>query len=122
MIRKFCLGLFVLLAGFLSSARADVFPANASFETPNVSGSFFEYNPSIAEQGGAGWTFLNLSGITAGQVGFAGPAAPNGAQYAFLQNANGSTSQIAQTVSGFTDGTYTLSFFASFRDVSAANP
>ena len=80
--------------------------ANGGFEAPSMAGSF-QYAPA-----GATWVFANGGGITANASGFTSgnPAAPEGAQVAFLQM----TGTATQTVS-MTAGQYTLSLQAAQR-------
>ena len=84
--------------------------ANASFELPNQGGGF-QYNPTLAQQGGAGWTFLSNSGVAANGSAFGVVNVPDGNQAGILQN-GGNFSQVINFPSGFTDQ---LSFFAEQR-------
>ncbi|HZP89019.1 MAG TPA: Ig-like domain-containing protein [Burkholderiales bacterium] len=81
--------------------------ANLGFETPSVGGGY-QYAPA-----GASWTFGGGAGISANGTAFTSgnPAAPQGAQVAFLQ---GSGSSVAQTAS-INAGQYTVTFKAAQR-------
>jgi autotransporter-associated beta strand protein len=111
---------------FTRTAIADPTFANASFETPNVISDpdSFQYDPTLAQQGGSGWTFTGNSGIVA-DGGFDGTGisgmynAPDGNQAALLQ----AVSNFTQIVSGFSAGPFTLSLYAEGRNyLSGANP
>src|SRR5882724_4239500 len=99
--------------------------ANSGFETPALGSgaNAYQYHPT-----GSGWTFgpnsgfdsnnniVGGSGITGNNSGFtsSNPAAPEGAQVAFLQG--GSANFISQSLSGFQAGVnYTISFQAAQR-------
>jgi hypothetical protein len=84
--------------------------ANASFELPNRGGAF-QYNPTLAQQGGSGWAFLGNSGVAANGSAFNVVNTPDGNQAGFLQQ-GGNFSQVINFPAGFTD---TLSFFAEQR-------
>jgi hypothetical protein len=117
-----------LLVG--SSARAAIIVSNYSFETPSESSQtyLFEYSPTIAEQGGAGWTGSGWGIAENGGFGTNGQNndtgslqnSPNGVQAGLLQHG----SYIEQTISGITPGSsYSVSFFAEGRNfASGANP
>src|SRR5262249_41245886 len=84
---------------------------DAGFEVPSagparVSGSFL-YGPT-----GTPWAFAGSAGVTANGSGFtsANPAAPEGAQVAFLQG-QGSMSQAVS----WQAGTYVVGFYAAQR-------
>jgi hypothetical protein len=85
---------------------------DSGFERVSVGNGAFKYNPT-----GSPWTFTGTSGISANGSGFttSNPPAPEGSQVAVLQE----TSSFSQTISGWTPGTYTLSFQAAQR---AAEP
>jgi hypothetical protein len=82
---------------------------DGGFETPSIGSgpSAYVYNPPASP-----WTFVGQAGVTGNNSGFTSgnPAAPQGSQVAFLQNA-GSFSQ-AVTLSA---GTYLVSFSAAQR-------
>jgi hypothetical protein len=103
----------LVVGTFVPPAVADPVPANNSFEKPDLGTGVFsyQYNVTIAQQGGAGWNFVGTSGIAANNSAFNVSNAPDGHQAGFLQQ-NGTFSQ---TVSGFAADTYTLSFFAEGR-------
>jgi RHS repeat-associated protein len=99
--------------------------ANSGFETPSLGSgaNAYQYHPS-----GSSWAFgtnsgldsnnnvVGGSGITGNNSGFtsSNPAAPEGAQVAFLQG--GSANFISQSFSGFQAGVnYTVSFQAAQR-------
>jgi len=83
-----------------------------SFETPNLGGGNFSYNPA-----GSFWTFSTQagnsgSGIVANNSGFSNPNAPDGTQAAFVQ----SYGSITQLLPGFTPGViYTITYSAAQR-------
>lgn len=84
---------------------------NAGFETPTLGHGAYSYNPS-----GGAWAFAGASGITANASGFTSgnPAAPEGAQVAFLQGGN--WSHLSQQVTGLQAGaSYTVTFKAAQR-------
>ena len=84
--------------------------ANGSFETPNLLSNAFQYDPS-----GATWLFTANSGIiNAPGGGFFGPAAPDGAQYAFLQSA-GAPGAFSESIDFTLAGTYQLSYLVAGR-------
>ena len=87
---------------YLTAAIAD-----PSFETVGVS-TGYQYDPT-----GSAWTFAGDSGVIGNGSGFTAgnPAAPQGTQVAFLQE----TGSIMQTVTGWTAGSYQLSFAAAQR-------
>jgi RHS repeat-associated protein len=97
-----------------ASPSANISIVNFGFESPAV--GTYQYNPSSA-----GWTFAGYSGISGNGSGFTwgNPAAPEGAQVAFLQMGSGSV--ISQSLSGFQAGTnYAVTFYAAQRgNVSA---
>lgn len=73
------------------------------FEQPDITDNF-SYRPT-----GGAWTFVGDAGLTDPPSGFSGTPAPQGTQYAFLQNGNGAaggtgSSSISQTISGFVVG------------------
>jgi len=99
--------------------------ANSGFETPSLGSgaNAYQYHPA-----GSSWTFgansgvdgnnnvVGGSGITGNNSGFtsSNPAAPEGAQVAFLQG--GSANFISQSLSGFQAGVnYTVYFQAAQR-------
>lgn len=83
---------------------------NGSFETPVLPLNSFLYDPS-----GASWNFTANSGIiNAPGVGFFGPAAPDGAQYAFLQSAT-APGAFSETINFSLSGTYLLSYSVAGR-------
>jgi hypothetical protein len=81
--------------------------ADGSFEAQALGSGNYKYNLT-----GSAWVFTGQSGLTANQSGFTSgnPAAPDGAQVAFLQS-NGSFSQSVTLPAG----TYVLGFFAAQR-------
>lgn len=97
----------------VDSTFSAIIPANSTFESADV-GTNYLYNPTIADQGGSGWTFDsngNTGGADAngaliyGSTWYA-DAPPSGSQVAGLQQFSGSTSEasISQDISGFTVG------------------
>jgi uncharacterized repeat protein (TIGR01451 family) len=100
---------------FIDQASVNVAPSppaqlqDGGFETPVVGsgGSAYQYDPAASP-----WTFVGQAGVSGNGSGFTSgnPAAPQGSQVAFLQNA-GSFSQ-AVTLSA---GTYTITFNAAQR-------
>jgi hypothetical protein len=90
------------------TANAGVIVVNNSFETPVQASGGFTYNPT-----GAGWTFVDDSGIAGANSGLFTTPAPNGTQAAFVQ-ANGDSGSFSESITGLTVGTaYTVSFFES---------
>ena len=84
--------------------------ADGGFETPNVGGNSFVYNPS-----GSAWTFVGNAGLINGFTGFNTPgAAPQGNQVAFLQTMD--ASQISQTITLLASGAYQLSYTVAGRN------
>jgi hypothetical protein len=81
--------------------------ANAGFEAPDLAAGGFQYNP-----GGTGWAFSASSGVAANGSGFTAgnPAAPQGDQVAFLQNAGSLTQAVSVAA-----GSYAVSFRAAQR-------
>ena len=85
---------------------------DAGFERPNAgpAGAYgsFRYDPT-----GSAWTFAGSAGVAANGSGFTAgnPAAPEGAQVAFLQAAG----SFSQSVAGWPAGRYRLSFRAAQR-------
>jgi hypothetical protein len=78
------------------------------FEQVVVGAGTFKYDPT-----GSPWTFTGLAGISGNNSGFTvgNPPSPQGAQVAFIQK----TGSITQTVTGWTAGTYVLTFDAAQR-------
>lgn len=84
--------------------------SNGSFETPVLPLNSFLYDPS-----GASWSFTANAGIiSAPGVGFLGPAAPDGNQYAFLQSAT-APGAFSETINFSLSGTYLLSYLVAGR-------
>ncbi len=79
-----------------------------SFETVTVGASAYVYNPS-----GSAWNFTGTAGLTGNGSAFTnGNAnAPAGQQVAFIQNSG----TLAQTITNWSSGNYTLSFQAAQR-------
>ena len=89
--------------------------SNGSFETPVLPLNSFLYDPS-----GASWNFTANSGIiNAPGSGFFGPAAPDGAQYAFLQSAT-MPGAFSETINFSLSGTYLLSYLVAGRNNNGA--
>lgn len=83
--------------------------SNTGFETPVVGAGSFQTGPA-----GSGWTFSGSAGISGNTSGFTSgnPAAPEGAQVAFIQ----SSGALTQSVVGWQAGvTYSVSFSAAQR-------
>lgn len=108
-----------------TTTRMSITVANSGFETPSLGSgaNAYQYHPT-----GGSWSFgpnsgvdsnnniVGGSGITGNNSGFtsSNPAAPEGAQVAFLQG--GSANFISQSLSGFQAGVnYTVSFQAAQR-------
>lgn len=109
---------FIDLVTFAASPVGPALPTgtrliNGSFESPGLGtmNSSLQYNVSIDEQGGAGWTFNGFSGIAAVGSGFNVANTPDGTQAGFLQNLG----NFSQTITTFDAGLYTLAFFAEGR-------
>lgn len=108
--------LFLFLGG-VGPAKANPVVPNSGFETPNLHGGY-QYDPS-----GASWTFGPPAGRGGEGIAANGSAfnvvGAAGNQAGFLQG----TGMISQAVSGFSQGTYTLSFLAEGRATQqGANP
>lgn len=109
-------------------------PANNNFVSAGV-GTNFLYNPTLADQGGSGWTF-NSVGTPGGGSGDNGAliygsqwyatTPPGGPQVAGLQQFSGTTAEasISQEISGFTAGqSYGVEFYTALRNgVTPNNP
>jgi hypothetical protein len=82
--------------------------ADAGFESPSVGAGNFQYDPT-----GADWTFAGSAGISGNDSGFTAgnPPAPQGSQVAFLQGPG----SFSQAVSGWSAGSYVISFDAAQR-------
>src|SRR5204863_328943 len=80
---------------------------DSGFETPSVGSGAYVYDPASSP-----WTFVGQAGVSGNGSGFTpgNPAAPQGSQVAFLQNA-GSFSQQPTLAAG----TYAVSFSAAQR-------
>ena len=78
------------------------------FELVSVGDGQFQYRPT-----GSPWSFSGNAGISANNSGFTSgnPPAPQGTQVAFLQ----ATGSFSQSFSGWTAGTYDLTFEAAQR-------
>jgi PEP-CTERM motif len=107
-------------------------PADNQFSSADV-GTNYLYNPTVADQGGSGWTFSstgNTGGSNANGALIYGSqwyadAPPSGSQVAGLQQFSGSTSEasISQEVSGFTVGSdYAVTFDMAERAYLGKNP
>lgn len=79
------------------------------FELPDLGIGNQQYRPN-----GSPWAFAGGAGVAANSSGFTAlnPAAPQGVQVAFLQ----SSSQVSQTVAGWTAGSYRVTFQAAQRN------
>jgi RHS repeat-associated protein len=87
------------------------------FETPDVSGPGYQYNPS-----NGGWSFAGNAGIAANNSAFTygNPNAPEGNQVAFIQG--GSSSVISQQIGGLVAGaSYAVTFSAAQRGNCCGN-
>jgi hypothetical protein len=82
--------------------------ADAGFEQVVVGAGLFRYRPT-----GSPWAFAGSSGISGNNSGFTSgnPAAPDGAQVAFVQD----TGSFSQSVRGWAAGSYILTFKAAQR-------
>jgi hypothetical protein len=93
----------------LTNANAQTV-GNGSFETPVLPLNSFLYDPI-----GASWNFTANSGIiNAPGGGFFGPAALDGAQYAFLQSGT-APGAFSETINFTLSGTYLLSYLVAGR-------
>jgi hypothetical protein len=121
-------GVFALVIAAAASQAVTV--ANASFENPSVASqpNGFEYDPTLAEQGGTGWSFHDDTTSTnapdgrfgiAANGGFLGGMfnAPDGTQAGLLQR----ISDMEQSISGFSAGSYIVSFYAEGRNFNGVN-
>src|SRR5688500_17815932 len=91
---------------------------DSGFEEVNITDNF-QYNPSGAYVGNAG--------VTDPPSGFGAIPAPEGTQYAFVQQGNGTLgaggSYVNRNVFGLTEGQqYTVTFAAAGRDAGGPNP
>jgi hypothetical protein len=93
-------------------ASAILSPGDAGFERPNA-GPAGAYGSFLYDPTGSAWTFVSSAGVAAnGSGSTAGnPAAPEGAQVAFLQD----TGSFSQQVANWAAGTYTISFQTAQR-------
>lgn len=107
-------------------------PANNDFSSAGV-GTNYLYNPTVADQGGSGWTFTSVGtpgggsgdngALIYGSQWYAGTA-PGGSQVAGLQQFSGTTAEasISQEVSGFTVGdSYGVQFYDALRVTPGSN-
>jgi hypothetical protein len=85
---------------------------DAGFEQPSA-GPVGSYGSFIYDPSGAAWTFAGRSGVAANGSGFTSgnPPAPEGVQVGFLQK----TGSFTQVVSGWSAGSYVISFDAAQR-------
>ncbi|MGZ3396360.1 MAG: PQQ-dependent sugar dehydrogenase [Isosphaeraceae bacterium] len=83
-------------------------PSDPGFEQVQVGAGQFQYQPT-----GSPWTFSAGAGISANNSGFTSgnPLAPQGTQVAFIQGAG----SFSQSVTGWTAGSYVLTFDAAQR-------
>jgi hypothetical protein len=93
----------------LSSATPPTQLQDGGFETPSVGSgaSAYAYDPAASP-----WAFVGQAGVSGNGSGFTSgnPAAPQGGQVAFLQNAGSFSQQLTLSA-----GTYTVSFSAAQR-------
>jgi hypothetical protein len=91
------------------SVRGQLPVGDPGFELPAVGAGQFQYGPT-----GTPWTFAGGAGITGNFSGFTNwnPAAPEGAQAAFLQG----TGSMSQTLTGLAAGSYVINFSAAQRN------
>jgi phosphatidylinositol-3-phosphatase len=87
-------------------------PGDAGFERPNA-GPAGAYGSFLYDAIGSAWTFAGAAGVAANDSGFTAgnPPAPEGAQVAFLE----ATGSFSQSIDGWQDGSYRLSFQAAQR-------
>ncbi|MDP2902760.1 MAG: PEP-CTERM sorting domain-containing protein [Methylovulum sp.] len=95
----------VLLAIAPLTEATPVTIGNNSFETPNLAGRF-QYAPTFTS-----WIFSPGAGISDPPSGFGSTAAPDGSQYAFIQNQH----DFSQALTFAANDNYTLSFLAAGR-------
>jgi hypothetical protein len=89
------------------SATAGTTLAGCGFETPVLGDGNFTYGTI-----GSAWNFSPFSGISSNHSGFTGSQlAPEGVQVAFIQG----PSSFSQSIGGFVDAVYTLTFSAARR-------
>lgn len=102
-------------------------PVNNDFSAPDV-GSNYLYNPTLADQGGSGWTFDSIGtagggtndngALIYGSEWYAGTP-PGGSQVAGLQQFSGTTAEasISQEITGFAVGqSYGVDFYIALRN------
>ena len=90
------------------------FVVDAGFEQPSLGSGSYAYAPT-----GTAWTFAGSAGISGNGSAFTSgnPSAPEGSQVGFVQN----TGSISQSISGWTAGTYQISFEAAQRGAGNSN-
>jgi hypothetical protein len=99
-------------------------PANSGFEAPVVPDDALNHifwRPTIADQGGAGWTFGWTDGGAIGITRFDGALAPSGSvldgtQALFFLVKQNWSMHCEQAISGFNAGPATVRFSAGARD------
>ena len=99
------------------ASPAPIAVANASFETPVVTGQ----SGYVVDPSGASWTFSGASGIANNSAAFTddNSDAPDGCQVAYLENAG----SLSQSISFPAAGTYTIGFQAAYcPDFAGADP
>lgn len=98
----------ILALAWVASPVLAQSPTDPGFEAPAQEYGRFAYRPS-----GSAWTFAGGAGLAANGSGFtaSNPVAPQGSQVAFLQ----SNAAISQTITGWTAGTYLVTFQAAQR-------
>ncbi|MFC1823408.1 PEP-CTERM sorting domain-containing protein [Thermodesulfobacteriota bacterium] len=107
--------LFALLAVLLFATTTNVMAitiGDASFEDISVAPNSFLYSPTSSD-----WTFSTLAGVIDPFSAFGSPEAPDGEQFAFIQD----SSYFEQSISFAEMGNYTISYFEAGRFV-APNP
>lgn len=89
-------------AGWPAEKNPD-FESPDTFQEPWLSQGAIAQQPTLADQGGSGWEFVPLTGITSQYGAFVANAFPaaSGTQFAYLQTGN---KEFAQTYHGFTPG------------------
>lgn len=110
------LALGALLLGPWAAVSSGQTIVNAGFETPNLGGGSFEYNPPTGP--GQPWTFLNQSGIAIDDPAQFDVSGSSSGQFAFLQMLEVNDAAISQTINFSSAGLFTLSYLDAGRDAA----
>ncbi len=122
----------VLLISLAGSATAGIDVVNNGFESPDLGAGGYGYGPDHPYGLGVpqlpsappGWSFSGTTGIAANGSAFGVTGATNGnsdggtstsGQAGFVQNGYGTPNTISQDLSGFTPGSYEVTFSLELR-------